>query len=113
MLIRSTWILPVLLLVACVSPEEQASQQAALTAERAAWWPVQLADANQCRIQGFQDGTDAFAQCVTARIEEQSRPHRGAGRGWLILNKYLMRGEVKAVRFAGNRSGFYAPLATP
>jgi hypothetical protein len=36
MLIRSTWILPFLLLVACVSPEEQASQQAALTAERAA-----------------------------------------------------------------------------
>ena len=88
MLVRLTWILPVLLLVACVSPQEQARQQAAVTAERAAWWPSQLADASQCRIQGFQEGTDAFVECVATRIEEQSAPHRGAGRGWLVLNKY-------------------------
>jgi hypothetical protein len=75
-------------LVACVSPQEQAKQQAALTAERAAWWPSQLADENQCRIEGFQQGTDAFAQCVAARIDAQNQPHRGAGRGWLVLNKY-------------------------
>ena len=88
MLIRLTCVMPMILLVACVSPEEQAKQQAALTAERAAWWPTQLADENQCRIQGFEEGTDAFAQCVTTRVDEQNRPHRGAGRGWLVLNKY-------------------------
>jgi hypothetical protein len=88
MLVRLTWIMPLLLLVACVSPQEQARQQAALTAERAAWWPSRLADENQCRLQGLQDGTDAFAQCVTARIDAQNQPHRGAGRGWLVLNKF-------------------------
>lgn len=88
MLMRLTWIMPVLLLAACVPPQEQARQQAAVTAERAAWWPSRLADENQCRIQGFQEGTDAFAQCVTARIDVQNQPHRGAGRGWLVLNKF-------------------------
>jgi hypothetical protein len=88
MLIRLTWIMSLLLLAACASPQEQARQQAELTAERAAWWPTRLADENQCRIEGFQQGTDAFAQCVAARIEAQNQPHRGAGRGWLVLNKY-------------------------
>lgn len=85
---RLIWVMPVLLLLACASPQEQARQQAAVTAERAVWWPSQLADANQCRIEGFQEGTDAFAQCVIAKLDEQNRHHRGAGRGWLILNKY-------------------------
>lgn len=88
MLVRLIWIMPVFLLVACVSPQEQAKQQAELTAERAAWWPSRLADENQCRLQGLQDGTDAFAQCVTARIDAQNQPHRGAARGWLVLNKF-------------------------
>lgn len=88
MLVRLTWVIPVLVLVACVSPEEQARKQAAVMAERAAWWPSRLADENQCRIQGFQEGTDAFAQCVATRIDQQNRPHRGAGRGWLVLNKF-------------------------
>jgi hypothetical protein len=40
MLIRLIWVMPLILLVACVSAEEQAKQQAAVTAERAAWWPM-------------------------------------------------------------------------
>jgi hypothetical protein len=86
--VRLACITPIFLLLACIPPEEQTRQQAEVAAERAAWWPIQLADENQCRMQGFQEGTDAFAQCVTTKIDQQSRPHRGAGRGWLILNKY-------------------------
>lgn len=67
---RLAYIIPVFLLLACVSPEEQARQQAAAAAA------LRFADENKCRIQGFQDGTDAFAQCVNMTIEQQSRPHR-------------------------------------
>jgi uncharacterized membrane protein len=88
MLMRLAGIISVVSLVACVSPAQQARQQATVTAERQAWWPMQFADENQCRMQGPPEGTDAFAQCVTMKLDQQSRPHRGAGRGWLILNKF-------------------------
>ena len=88
MFLVAATLAPVFLLLGCTSPDEQAREQAAVAAERVAWWPTQLADENKCMIQGFQEGTDAFAQCVTTTIDQQSRPHRGAGRGWLILNKF-------------------------
>jgi hypothetical protein len=70
MLMRLAGIISVFSLVACVSPAEQARQQAATSAS------IGFADENRCRIQGFQDGTDAFAQCVRMTIEQQSKPHR-------------------------------------
>jgi len=45
-------------------------------AEAKAWWPIGFADQNRCMIQGFQEGTDAFAQCVRMTIDQQKRPHR-------------------------------------
>ena len=72
MLTRVAYIVPLFLLLACASPEEQARLQTAA----AAWGPTQFADQNRCRIQGFQEGTDAFAQCVRMTIDQQRRPHR-------------------------------------
>jgi hypothetical protein len=40
------------------------------------WWQVRFADEHQCRIQGFQEDTDAFAQCVSATMARQRAPHR-------------------------------------
>ena len=74
MLRRLTYIMPLFLLLACASPEEQARQQAAAAAK--AWGPIEFADQNRCRIQGFQEGTDAFAQCVSTTIARQRAPHR-------------------------------------
>ena len=71
MLIRLASIIPVFLLLACVSPAQQAGQQAAARAAQ-----IEFADQNKCRIQGFKEGTDAFDQCVRMTIEQQSRPHR-------------------------------------
>jgi hypothetical protein len=71
MVMRLACIIPVFLLLACVSPEEQARQQAAVGAAQ-----ILFADQNKCRIQGFQEGTDAFDQCVRMTIEQQRRPHR-------------------------------------
>jgi hypothetical protein len=71
MLMRLACIAPVFLLLSCVSPEEQARQQAAARAAQ-----IEFADQNKCRIQRFQEGTDAFAQCVRETMEQQSRPHR-------------------------------------
>jgi hypothetical protein len=88
MLMRFVGIIPVLSLVACVSPAEQVRQQSVPATMRAgepiagsqqareAWWPVQFADENKCIIQGYQERTDAFAQCVRMTIEQQSQPHR-------------------------------------
>jgi hypothetical protein len=88
MLMRLAYIMPVFLLLACASPVQQAERQATVVAIRAgepiernpqsleAWWPVRFADRNRCMIQGYQEGTDAFAQCVRATIDQQSRPHR-------------------------------------
>jgi hypothetical protein len=76
MLMRLASSLPLCLLLACVSPKEQARQQAAATVAHEAWWPIQFADQNKCMIQGFQEGTDAFAQCVRMTIDQQRRPHR-------------------------------------
>jgi hypothetical protein len=70
MLRRLTYIMPLFLLLACASPEEQARQQAAAAAAQ------EVADQNRCKIQGFQEGTDAFAQCVRMTIDQQRRPHR-------------------------------------
>jgi hypothetical protein len=64
---RLTYIMP-LLLLACASPEEQTRQQA--------WGPIEFADQNRCSIQGFQEGTDAFAQCVRMTIDRLRRLHR-------------------------------------
>jgi hypothetical protein len=72
MLRRLTYIMPLILLLACASPEEQARRQAAA----AAWGPIKFADQNRCRIQGFQEGTDAFAECVRMTIDQQRKPHR-------------------------------------
>ena len=72
MLRRLAYIMPLFLLLACASPEEQARLQAAAEAGR----PIKFADQNRCRIQGFQEGTDAFAQCVRMTIDQQRRPHR-------------------------------------
>jgi hypothetical protein len=76
MLMRLASIISVVSLVACVSPPEQAGQQAAAAAARQAWWPIQFADENKCRIQGYQEGTDALAQCVSTTIARQREPHR-------------------------------------
>jgi hypothetical protein len=70
MLRRLTYIMPLFLLLACVSPEEEARHQAAAAAAQ------EVADQNRCMIQGFQEGTDAFAQCVRMTIDQQRRPHR-------------------------------------
>jgi hypothetical protein len=70
MLRRLTYIMPLFLLLACASPEEQARQQAAAAAAQ------EVADQNRCKIQGFQEGTDAFAQCVRMTIDRQHKPHR-------------------------------------
>jgi hypothetical protein len=67
MLIRLASIIPVFLLLACVSTAQQAGQRAA---------QIEFADQNKCRIRGFKEGTDAFDQCVRMTIEQQSRPHR-------------------------------------
>jgi hypothetical protein len=74
MLSRVAYIVPLFLLLACASPEERARLQTAAAAE--AWGPTIFADQNRCRIQGFQEGTDAFAQCVRMTIDLQRRPHR-------------------------------------
>ena len=74
MLKRFAYIVPLFLLLACASPEERARLQTAAAAE--AWGPTQFADQNRCRIQGFQEGTDAFAQCVRMTIDQPRRPHR-------------------------------------
>ena len=90
MLMRSAGIISVVSLVACVSPAQQAGQQASGAAIHVragepvagdmqameAWWPVRFADENQCIIKGYQVGTDAFAQCVRTTIEQQRTPHR-------------------------------------
>ena len=70
MLRRLADIMPLFLLLACASPEEQARLQAA------AGEPFKFAVQNRCRIQGFQEGTDAFGQCVRMAIDQQRRPHR-------------------------------------
>jgi hypothetical protein len=75
-LIRLASIMSMVSLVACVSPPEQTTQQAAASTAREAWWPIQFADQNKCAIEGFQPGTDAFAQCVSGTIERQREPHR-------------------------------------
>ena len=62
--------MPLLLLLACASPEEQSRQRAATAAAQ------EVADQNRCMIQGFQEATDAFAQCVRMTIDQQRRPHR-------------------------------------
>jgi hypothetical protein len=92
------FIIPMFLVAACVSPREQAGPYAAAVAihagsagllapgepiagnqqAREAWWPVRFADENQCIMQGYREGTDAFAQCVRMTIDQQSRPHRPA-----------------------------------
>ena len=74
MLRRLTYIMPLFLLLACASPEQQTRLQAAAEAE--AWGPIKFADQNRCRIQGFREGTDAFAQCVSITIDQQRKPHR-------------------------------------
>jgi hypothetical protein len=74
MLRRLTYIMLLFLLLACAAPEEQARPQAA--AADKAWGPIEFADQNRCRIQGFQEGTDAFAQCVRMTIDQQRTPHR-------------------------------------
>jgi hypothetical protein len=91
-------IVPIFLVAACVSRGKQAGQHPAALAMHAgsagllapgepiagnpqaqeAWWPIRFADENQCIIQGFQEGTDAFAQCVRMTADQQSRPHRPA-----------------------------------
>jgi hypothetical protein len=71
MLMRLAYTIPILLLLAGVSTEEQARQQAVAGAAQ-----ILFADLNKCRIQGFQEGTDAFDQCVRMTIDQQSRPHR-------------------------------------
>jgi hypothetical protein len=85
---RFASVISLVSLVACASPAEQPRQQSAAGAMQAgepiagsqqareAWWPVRFADENQCIIQGYQEGTDAFAQCVRMTIEQQSKPHR-------------------------------------
>jgi hypothetical protein len=88
MLMRFASSISVISLVACVSPVQQAELQATGAAVRAgepiaghtqaleAWWPVGFADENQCIINGYQIGTDAFAQCVGTIMERESRPRR-------------------------------------
>ena len=70
MLMRLVCIAQMFLLLACVSPREQARQEAtAATGHDAS---IQFAAENRCQILGFQQRTDAFAQCVTATIDQQS-----------------------------------------
>ena len=88
MLVRLAGIISVVSLVACVSPAPQQAQQPAGAAmhagepiagdvqAREAWWPVRFADENQCRMQGFQEGTDTFTQCVSTTLARQRAPHR-------------------------------------
>ena len=88
MLMRFAGILSVVSLAACISPAPQPGQQAAGEAMHAGeaiagdpqardpWWQVRFADENKCRIEGFQEGTDAFAQCVSTTIARQRSPHR-------------------------------------
>jgi uncharacterized membrane protein len=78
---RFASVISVLSLVACVSPAEQARRQAVASAQREAWWPIQFADENQCIIQGYQEGTDAFDQCVMMKIDQQrhTAPRRWSG----------------------------------
>ena len=95
MLMRLAGIISLLSLVACVAPGEQAGQRTGAAAIHpgagllaagepvagdqqavAKWWPIRLADENQCIVEGYQQGTDAFAQCVRMMIDQQSRPHR-------------------------------------
>jgi hypothetical protein len=88
MLMRLAGIISVLSLMACVSPGPQPGQQAPGTAldagepvagdlqAREAWWHVRFADENQCRMQGFQEGTDTFARCVGTTLARQRAPHR-------------------------------------
>jgi hypothetical protein len=71
-------------LVACVLPAEQARQQSAAGAACGASWRVRFADENRCIIKGYQDGTDAFPQCVRMTIDQQNRPHRCTTAGALI-----------------------------
>ena len=73
---RLTYSMPLFLLLACASPEEPARQQAAAAAPQEVWRPIASVDQNRCRIQGFQEGTDAFARCVRMTIDQQRRPHR-------------------------------------
>ena len=73
---RLACLMPVFLLLACVSPQQRAGQPAAVAAVRDPWPQIQFADENRCRIQGFQEGTDAFAQCVNTTIAGQRQPHR-------------------------------------
>lgn len=72
MLTRLAYITPLFLLLICVAPQERARLQAAAVAGG----PIKFADQNRCRIQGFREGTDAFAQCVRMTIDQQHRPHR-------------------------------------
>ena len=88
MLMRLAGVISVLSLMACVSPGPQPGQQASGAAlhagepvagdlrAREAWWPVRFADENQCRMQGFQEGTDTFTQCVSTTLARQRAPHR-------------------------------------
>jgi hypothetical protein len=71
MLMRFASTISVVSLVACVSPAQQAGQQAAARTAQ-----IEFADQNKCRIQGFQEGTNAFDQCLRVTIEQQRRPHR-------------------------------------
>ena len=76
MLMRLACLMPLFLLVACVSPGEQARQQTATSVAQKALSPIQFADRNKCMIEGFLEGTDAFAQCVSTTIIRQREPHR-------------------------------------
>jgi hypothetical protein len=88
MLIRVACIIPVFLLLACASPVQRAKQQTTVAAIHAgepvagnsqsleAWWPVRFADRNKCLIQGHEEGSEAFAQCVKMTVDQQSKPHR-------------------------------------
>jgi hypothetical protein len=75
MLARLASIISVVSVMACVAPAEQVRQQAAAASAHEAR-SVQFAAQNKCMIQGFQEGTDAFAQCVMTTIDQQRRPHR-------------------------------------
>jgi hypothetical protein len=78
MLVRLACITPMFLLLACISPEEQTRQQAEVTAERAAWWSIQLADENQCRMQGFQRWSQSGVETLALRCRPRSVATRAA-----------------------------------
>jgi hypothetical protein len=63
-------LLILFLLAACVSPEQQAQQRAA-------------ADRQQCIDYGFQEGTDADAQCRLT-IDQQRKARKAAIAGALL-----------------------------